>query len=75
MEPYPTLYLDSCARDIRKIIEIISFVDKIIFGKLNYRRLTDHNTSYSKIWKNNDDFYKSMAQEVINFCDTDDTAP
>lgn len=68
MEPYPTPCLDKQAEDIKTILERISFVDKIIFGKLNYRRLTEHNTSYSKIWKNNNDFYKSMAQEIISFC-------
>jgi len=69
MEPYPTPQLDNQAGNIKTILETISFVDKIIFGKLNYRRLTEHNTSYSKIWKNNNDFYKSMAERIINFCE------
>jgi len=69
MEPYPTPQLDKQAGNIKTILEKISFVDKIIFGKLNYRRLTEHNTSYSKIWKNNNDFYRSMAQGIINFCE------
>jgi len=68
MEPYPTPHLDSQAGNIKAILEKISFVDKIIFGKLNYRRLNECNTNYTKIWKNNDDFYKSMAQEIIDFC-------
>ena len=69
MEPYPTPQLDKQAGNTKTILETISFVDKIIFGKLNYRRLTEHNTSYSKIWKNNNDFYKSMAERLINFCE------
>ena len=67
MEPYPTPKLDAMAGDIEKILEKISFVKKIIFGKLNYRRLTEYNND-SQIWKNNDDFYKAMSQMVINFC-------
>jgi len=68
MEPYPTPHLDYQAGNIKAILEKISFVDKIIFGKLNYRRLHEYNTNYTKTWKNNDDFYKSMAQEIIDFC-------
>jgi len=70
MEPYPTLDLDRHAGGIEKILEKISFVDKIIFGKLNYRRLTENNRNlrYNNKWKDNDDFYKSMAQEIISFC-------
>jgi DNA repair photolyase len=67
LEPYPTPELDATAEDIEKILEKISFVNKIIFGKLNYRRLTEYNND-SQIWKNNDDFYKAMGQKVINFC-------
>ncbi|MFH1454957.1 MAG: three-Cys-motif partner protein TcmP [bacterium] len=67
LEPYPTPKLDAMAGDIEKILEKISFVKKIIFGKLNYRRLTEYNND-SQIWKNNDDFYKAMSQMVINFC-------
>ncbi|MBI4722137.1 MAG: three-Cys-motif partner protein TcmP [Candidatus Stahlbacteria bacterium] len=68
LEPYPTPELDTTAGAIEKILEKISFVNKIIFGKLNYRRLTEYNND-SQIWKNNDDFYKAMAQEIINFCE------
>jgi len=68
LEPYPTPQLDEHAADITEILEKVSFVDKIIFGKLNYGRLTNYNCNHSQIWKNNDDFYKSMAQKVINFC-------
>ena len=68
LEPYPTLELDETAEDIDKILNSISFVKKIIFGKLNYRRLTNYGSKNSLIWKNNNDFYKEMAERVINFC-------
>jgi len=68
LEPYPTPGLDETAENIDKILESISFVKKIIFGKLNYRRLTNYGSNNSLIWKNNNDFYKGMAEKVINFC-------
>ena len=67
MEPYPTPELDKTASHIEEILTQIKFVKKIVFGKLNYRRL-NYNTGPSQIWKNNDDFYKIMAQKVIDFC-------
>jgi len=74
LEPYPTPQLDNQAVDIEKILERISFVNKIIFGKLNYRRLTKYkyNSNDGQIWKNNTEFYRSMAQKVINFCKKND---
>jgi len=68
MEPYPTPCLDKQAENINDILEKISFTNKIIFGKLNYRKLANPNIDYCKHWKNNDDFYEAMAQQVINFC-------
>jgi len=68
MEPYPTPELDETAEHIEEILENISFVNKIIFGKLNYRRLTNYNCNNSPVWKNNEDFYKEMAKKVVNFC-------
>ena len=68
LEPYPTPGLDETAANIEKILDNILFVKKLIFGKLNYRRLTYYNSNNSLIWKNNDDFYKEMAEKVIDFC-------
>lgn len=69
MEPYPIPKYDKKAENIESILERIKFVKKIIFGKLNYRRLNYCNVGFSsQIWKNNHDFYKGMAQKVINFC-------
>lgn len=69
MEPYPTPELDETAEYIEKILDRISFVNKIIFGKLNYRRLTIYTGKNLLVWKNNEDFYKEMAKKLINFCE------
>lgn len=67
MEPYPTPELDKTAGDIEKILEKISFVNKIIFGKLNYHKLNSNEKMYS-LWKNNMEFYTEMSRKVIDFC-------
>lgn len=59
MEPYPTPNI--VKQDIHKILEKISFVDKIIFGKLNYNvKVTEH--------KGYKDYYEECANIVIDFC-------
>ncbi len=68
MEPYPTPKLDETAENIEKILESIGFVQKIIFGKLNYNRLMSYGSNSASVWKNNEEFYKEMAMKVINFC-------
>ncbi len=65
MEPYPTPNLDSTANNIEKLLEKIKFVDKIVFGKLNY------NVQSSKFQKNNE-FYQTIAEKMISFCKTND---
>jgi len=60
MEPYPTPNL--AEQDLLKILEEISFVDKIIFGKLNY------NVKSSQ-FSDNKDFYQNSAETVIEFCE------
>jgi len=59
MEPYPTPNL--VKQDLRKILKEISFVDKIIFGKLNYN-VESSQSGY------NGDFYQGCANTVIEFC-------
>lgn len=59
MEPYPTPNL--IQQDLHKILREISFVDKIIFGKLNY------NVKSSQFSANRD-FYYNCAKIVIDFC-------
>jgi len=68
MEPYPTPELDKAAQHITDILEELRFVKKIIFGKLNYNRLASYKGNLISVWKNNEDFYKEMAEQVIKFC-------
>lgn len=62
IEPYPTPNLDRTAVNIENILEKIKFVDKIIFGKLNY------NVNSSKFY-NNKSFYSEISKRVIDFCE------
>ena len=62
IEPYPTPNLDGTAVNIENILEKIKFVDKIIFGKLNY------NVNSSKFC-NNKSFYSEISKRVIEFCE------
>ena len=61
IEPYPTPNLDPDAYNIEKLLNGIKFVDKIIFGKLNY------NVESNK-FESNEEFYKECARKVIAFC-------
>jgi len=60
MEPYPTPNL--VKQDLDSILNKISFVDKIIFGKLNY------NVKVSE-FQDNKDFYEERVNTVIDFCE------
>jgi len=62
MEPYPTPNLDETAYDIENLLEKISFVDKIIFGKLNYNSL-------SLKFNGNEIFYNQITERFIKFCE------
>lgn len=59
IEPYPTPNIINQSFD--DILESISFVNKIIFGRLNYNKDV---TQY----KNYQAFYSELSQKVINFC-------
>ena len=59
MEPYPTPNL--VKQDLLKILREISFVDNIIFGKLNYN-------VKSSSFIDNKDFYEEQARIVEKFC-------
>jgi len=59
MEPYPTPNL--IAQDLMEILEAVSFVDKIVFGRLNYS-VKSSEFKYSR------EFYDSLALSVISFC-------
>jgi len=59
MEPYPTPNLVN--QDLMKILNEVKFVDKIIFGKLNYNvKVTE--------FQNNKEFYDVCANVVTEFC-------
>lgn len=59
IEPYPTPNI--IEQDYNKILETISFVDKIIFGRLNYNKDV---TAY----KQHKEFFNSLANQTIDFC-------
>ena len=63
MEPYTTPNL--AKQDLLKLLESVSFVDKIIFGKWNY------NTKASN-FREKIDFYEQCAKQVIDFCSDHD---
>jgi DNA repair photolyase len=60
IEPYPTPNLDD-AQDLDNLLNQIKFVDRIIFGKLNYNAV-------STKFKNNHLFYEECSRKVIEFC-------
>lgn len=60
VEPYPTPNL--IEQDLTKLLESISFVDKVIFGRTNY------STEISS-YKQHRAFYNEQAALVIAFCE------
>jgi DNA repair photolyase len=60
VEPYPTPNI--ITQDINKILEAVSFSDKIIFGRTNYSK--DVTT-----YKQHKQFYNEQADVVIKFCE------
>jgi len=59
IEPYPTPNI--IKQDLSEILEKVSFVDKIVFGRWNYNALTS-------IFKDYKTFYNDCTYEVIKFC-------
>ena len=60
IEPYPTPNL--IEQNLVEILEAVSFVDKIIFGRTNYsKKVTSGYPEHKK-------FYNEKASEVKNFC-------
>lgn len=59
MEPYPTPNL--VEQNLLEILNKVSFVDNIIFGKLNYN-------CESSNFPNNETFYEDCAEIVEKFC-------
>jgi len=65
IEPYPTPNL--IEQNLCHILETISFVDRIIFGRTNYSK------DVSK-FKQHKLFYNSCAKQVVSFCETNNIA-
>lgn len=61
IEPFPTPNLDK-EQDLVELLMAVCFVDKIIFGKLNY------NVESSQ-FGGSSSFYEECAQKVVNFCE------
>jgi DNA repair photolyase len=59
IEPYPTPNMVS--QNFRDILKAVSFVDKIIFGRLNYNTMVTRFPEYKS-------FYNELSRQVIDFC-------
>ena len=59
IEPYPTP--DMVEQDLHEILEAVSFVDRIIFGRTNYSKVANSYEGHKH-------FYNECATEVIKFC-------
>jgi DNA repair photolyase len=59
IEPYPTPNL--VKQDLLEILKAVSFVDKIVFGRLNYNAVISG-------FKYHKEFYTNLAYSVIRFC-------
>lgn len=59
IEPYPTPNIVS--QSFRDILKAVSFVDKIIFGRLNYNAMVTKYPEYKS-------FYNELSRQVIDFC-------
>ena len=59
IEPYPTPNI--IEQNLSEILEAVSFVDRIIFGRMNYNTMV---TAYDGQKK----FFNDCADEVITFC-------
>ncbi len=64
IEPYPTpnmLEKFNIKQNIEDILEKVSFVDKIVFGKWNYNSNTSDFSNYKS-------YYNELTYKVIKFC-------
>ncbi|MEN6386203.1 MAG: radical SAM protein [Phycisphaerales bacterium] len=61
IEPYPTPNI--IVQDFNEILEAVSFVDKIIFGRTNYSSVV---TKYKGVKQ----YYNDLSRQVIDFCTT-----
>lgn len=59
IEPYPTPNI--VEQNFNEILNAMSFVDKIIFGRLNYNPMVTKYLRY-------EEFFNELSNEVISFC-------
>ena len=59
IEPYPTPNI--IQQDFDDILDAISFVDKIIFGKMNYNAMVSKYAGYKE-------YFNLLSEKVIDFC-------
>jgi DNA repair photolyase len=59
IEPYPTPNI--IKQDLQRILDEVSFVDKIVFGKMNY-------SNYVTQFKERESFYEECAERVVEYC-------
>ncbi len=59
IEPYPTPNIID--QNLNDLLENVSFVDKIIFGRLHYNKVVSQYAEYK-------DFYNRCAEQVVSFC-------
>lgn len=58
-EPYPTPNIHE--QDLGELLEAVSFVDRIIFGRAHYNKEISSYKEHKK-------FYNERAKEVVDFC-------
>ena len=59
IEPFPTPNI--VRQDLQELLEKVGFVDRIIFGRMNYNTEVTRYTLHKQ-------FFNDMAMEVIEFC-------
>jgi len=62
IEPYPTPNIDPAADRVEDLLEALSFVDRVVFGKWNYNRL-------ASAYERDHDFFGPMAERVARWCE------
>lgn len=63
IEPFPTPNI--VIQDLQELLEKVGFVDRIIFGRMNYNTEVTRYTLHKQ-------FFNDMATEVIEFCNARD---
>ena len=59
IEPYPTPNIID--QEIEDVLNSISFVDKIIFGKMNYNSMVSEYKDYKK-------YFNGLSEKIVEFC-------